>query len=343
MKKPWPVVIVAVLVIGAIFTYVKYVRGPAKPAVEEGDQDGQKSPDGVRPTSDNTDTKPAGPGALKGTLKNEADLAAAKASELFRQARAASAANDPKAVELYEAAVQAAPASEAAIQAAAFLGDHYYKNRQAGKAAEYLRIALSGGSLADEQRKPLQEKLDELTSSEMISNSAILYTVEPGDALNRIANRYAIPAELVARMNNIGDANMIRVGEKFKVLQGPFHIVVEKSKFTLTVYMGDKYFKSYRVGLGKQDSTPEGTYKVEDKIKNPDWFRPGKVVRFGDPGNPLGTRWIKFSKGYGIHGTSEPETIGVQASEGCVRMLNKEVEELFDLIVRNKSTVTVKP
>jgi len=342
MKKPWPIVIVVVLVIGVIFTYVKYLRGTTQPAVEEG-TNSEQQPGGERTVVDQTeDSKPAEPGALKGTMKNEAELAAAKAADLFRQARAAGTANAPKALELYEAAVAAAPASEAAIQAAAFLGEHYYKNKQAGRAAEYLRIALSG-QLAEEQRKPLQEKLDELTSTELISNSATLYTVEPGDALQRIANRHAIPAELIARMNNIGDPNLIRAGEKFRVLQGPFHIVVEKSKFTLTVYMGDKYFKSYRVGLGKDDSTPEGVYKVEDKIKNPDWFRPGRVVRFGDPENPLGTRWIKFSKGYGIHGTSEPETIGTQASEGCVRLLNKDVEELFDLVVRNKSTVTIKP
>ncbi|HUW34659.1 MAG TPA: L,D-transpeptidase family protein [Planctomycetota bacterium] len=345
MKRPWPIIIVAVLIIGVIFTYVKYVRGTADVRARQGGQEMDKTPDGVLPGTgqgQGDDTKPAGPGPLKGTAKNEAELAAAKAAELFRLARAAGAANDPKAIELYEAAVQTAPTSEAAIQAAAFLGDHYYKSKEAGKASEYLKIALSG-PLADEQRRPLQEKLDELTSSEMVSKAATLYTVVPGDTLIRIAGRHAVPPELIAKMNSIADMHTIRAGEKFKVLRGPFNIVIEKSKYTLTVYMGDKYFKSYRIGLGKQDSTPEGTYKVEEKIKNPDWFRPGKVVRYGDPENVLGTRWIKFSRGYGIHGTSEPETIGTQASEGCVRMLNTDVEELFDLVVRSKSTVTIKP
>ena len=56
----------------------------------------------------------------------------------------------------------------------------------------------------------------------------------------------------------------------------------------------------------------------------------------GDPRNELGTRWIGFEPtngSYGIHGTIAPESIGKAVGNGCVRMLNEDVEELYDLVV----------
>jgi len=70
------------------------------------------------------------------------------------------------------------------------------------------------------------------------------------------------------------------------------------------------------------------------KPEKPEWFRPGGgVIPYGDPGNLLGTRWMAIdSPGYGIHGTWEPETIGKQLSAGCIRMLNRDVEELYTIV-----------
>jgi lipoprotein-anchoring transpeptidase ErfK/SrfK len=68
------------------------------------------------------------------------------------------------------------------------------------------------------------------------------------------------------------------------------------------------------------------------------------MVPYGDPENPLGTRWIGLenSQGLGIHGTWEPETIGTMASDGCIRLANQAVEELFEIIPRG-SVVLVRP
>jgi lipoprotein-anchoring transpeptidase ErfK/SrfK len=84
-----------------------------------------------------------------------------------------------------------------------------------------------------------------------------------------------------------------------------------------------------------------GTFVITDKIEQPPWWRPdGKMIPFGDKENVLGTRWMSLQatgttaavRGYGLHGTWEPETIGKQASAGCVRLKNNEVEELFLMI-----------
>ena len=72
--------------------------------------------------------------------------------------------------------------------------------------------------------------------------------------------------------------------------------------------------------------------EVANRIPFPTWYSRRGVVRPG-AANPLGTRWIGLSKaGYGIHGTNAPESIGRAASHGCVRMRNRDVEELFALI-----------
>lgn len=91
--------------------------------------------------------------------------------------------------------------------------------------------------------------------------------------------------------------------------------------------------KSFPVAVGK-DSTPSpsGDFTVVNRTENPAYYHKGKVIKPGK-GNPLGTRWMGLSeKGYGIHGTNVPSSIGKAASHGCFRMAKKDVEELFTLV-----------
>jgi lipoprotein-anchoring transpeptidase ErfK/SrfK len=88
--------------------------------------------------------------------------------------------------------------------------------------------------------------------------------------------------------------------------------------------------KVYRIAVGK-DSTPSptGTFTIRDRVENPTYYHDGKVIPPG-PENPVGTRWMGLSKaGYGIHGTSEPRSIGKAASHGCIRMSRRDLEDLF--------------
>lgn len=80
-------------------------------------------------------------------------------------------------------------------------------------------------------------------------------------------------------------------------------------------------------------------------MKEPAWYSPdGGVFPYGHKENILGTRWIGFKdkpdlRGYGIHGTTQPETIGTESSNGCIRMLNSDVEELYDFVTLNTEIV----
>ncbi len=91
--------------------------------------------------------------------------------------------------------------------------------------------------------------------------------------------------------------------------------------------------KIWRTAVGAESTpTPSGTYTIINRVSNPTYYLPGKVIAAG-PSNPVGTRWLGLSlKGFGIHGTNNPGSIGRKASHGCVRMKNRDVEELFDLV-----------
>jgi len=188
-----------------------------------------------------------------------------------------------------------------------------------------------------------------------------VYTVKPGERLSAIASAHDVTWELLMRLNNMTDPRKLRAGQALKIVNGPFHVVVTKSKFTMDIYLGSPgergtmYITSYPVGLGRDDSTPTGTWMVEPhhKIKHPTYYSPrGEgVIAADDPKNPLGPFWIGLTgtdgqavgkASYGIHGTIEPDSIGKMASLGCIRMHNEDVGLVFELLVEGKSTVIVK-
>jgi hypothetical protein len=91
--------------------------------------------------------------------------------------------------------------------------------------------------------------------------------------------------------------------------------------------------KVYSVAVGKQTTpSPTGTFHIVARVVDPTYYHEGTVTAPG-PGNPLGNRWMGLDrKGYGIHGTNAPQSIGKSASHGCVRMAKRDLEELFTLV-----------
>jgi len=196
----------------------------------------------------------------------------------------------------------------------------------------------------DEIKELLDELNKELIFSSMPSKDATIYTVKAGDTLSRIAKQFNTNYELIMKINDKTNTR-INIGEKLKVITGNTKIIIDKSEFTLKLLLNGHYVKQYRIGTGKNNKTPVGTFEVKDKIKNPTWYSPhGGVYPFGHEKNILGTRWIGFKEkenlsGFGIHGTTLPETIGTASSDGCIRMVNSEVEELYDFVTMDTQIV----
>ncbi|BAS54220.1 ErfK/YbiS/YcfS/YnhG family protein [Leptolyngbya boryana NIES-2135] len=128
----------------------------------------------------------------------------------------------------------------------------------------------------------------------------------------------------------------------------PMRLEIRLKQKRVTVYRGDTKVKSYPIAVGRAGwETPAGTYKIRQMIRNPAWIHPleGYTIPGGDPDNPLGRYWIGFwtdgKNWIGFHGTPNPESVGTAASHGCIRMYNRDVEELFGK-VRVGTEVVVK-
>ena len=125
-------------------------------------------------------------------------------------------------------------------------------------------------------------------------------------------------------------------------------VVIRLNKRRVYVYQNDQEIASYPIAVGKKGwETPQGNFSIIQMIENPSWQNPwtGKVIPAG-PRNPLGERWIGFwtdgKDTIGFHGTPGEHLIGQAVSHGCVRMKNKDVKALFDLVTMG-TRVTVKP
>ena len=222
---------------------------------------------------------------------------------------------------------------------------------------EALRIPMSA-----QQRSSVKDQLSEL-SEKWLLNRTILpddplcesYQVKRGDLLTIISDRYKVPYEILMKINNISRPEALPAGKTIKVINGPFHVKVYRSTFTMDVYLQNTYVQSFPVGLGKPGrETPIGLWRVESggKSYSTSWRDPdnGRIYQPEDPDYPLGSRWIalegltgeaKGRDGFGIHGTKEPEQIGMAGSRGCIRLHNGDVITVYNMLVPLLSQVEV--
>ncbi|MHB1157783.1 MAG: L,D-transpeptidase family protein [Phycisphaerales bacterium] len=197
--------------------------------------------------------------------------------------------------------------------------------------------------------------------------------VKQGELLATIAPAYNVPWRFLAKINNIGDPKLLRVDARLKAVRGPFHVVVHKASYRADVYLDPAetsrggtsggtasggtpmFVRSFPVAVGAFDSTPLGTFIVRkhSKLVNPEWVNPRTGQRFSadNPNNPIGEFWIGLEgtddatrnlRGYGLHGTIDPASIGQQASMGCVRFLPADIELLFSMLTEEKSRVSIR-
>ena len=136
------------------------------------------------------------------------------------------------------------------------------------------------------------------------------------------------PMDTVLNLSNGADTEPVESG---------LRIEVDTANYLLHVRDGNKTLRSFPVGLGRGGVTPTGEFRIANKVTDPQWYNRGESVPAGSDDNPLGKRWMGLSDdasttGYGIHPTNEPDSIGRQASAGCIRMRPEDAETLFRLV-----------
>lgn len=187
-------------------------------------------------------------------------------------------------------------------------------------------------ALVADWQKRAEEINIRLLFSPAVTSKSIVYEIKPGDTLDKISRLYKTTTELIMKSNNLSDSRIIP-GRKIKIWNAPFTILVSKSQNILFLKSDEEVFKTYIVSTGKNNCSPVGTFKIINKLPNPTWFKAGAIVPAESADNVLGTRWMGFDlAGYGIHGTTEPKELGKQVTQGCVRLNNSDVEELYSII-----------
>lgn len=162
----------------------------------------------------------------------------------------------------------------------------------------------------------------------------MIHTVKAGETLYIISLNYRVSLrQLYAANPGIGQ---LRVGQKIQIpglpepSTIPYSIQVSVGKRRLSLYHNGRLVKIFPIAVGKMlTSTPTGDFVIVNRQYN--------------PGGPFGVLWLSLSKqGYGIHGTNDPSSIGKAVSRGCVRMYNRDVMQLADM-VPNGTRVTIRP
>ena len=199
-----------------------------------------------------------------------------------------------------------------------------------------------GSANTEKAQSTLENMNIRIISSSIPTPDSISYEVHAGDTLAKIAKKFSTTQDLIMRSSNLKNAQVVPLGRKLKIHNEKMSIVVDKSMNILTLKSAEEIVKTYRVATGINNCTPVGSFKIINKIVNPPWYTAEGIIPPDSPKNILGSRWLGLSaQGYGIHGTTEPRSIGNQVTSGCVRMKNTEVEELYSLVPEGTEVVIV--
>jgi len=206
---------------------------------------------------------------------------------------------------------------------------------QLGEAHTILSRWYEEPTLTAEERDMLTELLDRVAGTVVYSRISILdppYEVQPGDTLQQIAEYYDVPWQLLGKINGVVDPEKLEPGQKLKVVRGKFSAVIDVEDHLLTLWLNGRYAGRFPVGVGQDLTTPEGEFVVQNKVEDPTYYGPDRVISADDPNNPLGERWIDLGNQIGIHGTNDPASIGQNDSRGCVRLSPGDVEDVYDIL-----------
>ena len=238
------------------------------------------------------------------------------------------------------------------------------------KARRLLSMALLSGQLDADRTEDARTQATDLANRTILSSRVFaddpykyLYAVQPNDMLIQVERReeLKIPTQLIERINRIR-ADRIQAGQDLRFIRGPFHAIVSKRTLTMDVYLFRPglypvYIRRLPVGLGRDNGTPAGLWRVHSKDEQPTWYPPPGSSRthpiaYGQPGYPFGVKglWIRLegmdesNEGltrYGIHSTDDPSSIGRSESLGCIRLGDEDIELIYGTLYQTWSTVLV--
>jgi LysM repeat protein len=188
--------------------------------------------------------------------------------------------------------------------------------------------------LSPEEDAQLTDLVDRLAGTVIYSRQHLLerpHEVQPGETLEKIADAFEVPWQLLANINGIRDPRAVRPGDHLKVVRGPFGAFIELSRFRLVLYLGNRYAGRFPIGIGEDYAMTEGTFEVVKRTPNPPYYGQA-VIDADDPKNPLGEYALDLGRGLLIHGTNDPTSVGKVGGRGWIRMSEHDIKDVFEIL-----------
>lgn len=182
----------------------------------------------------------------------------------------------------------------------------------------------------------LVDLLDALSKEVIYSPRNLMqpaHTVAQGDTVASVAKAFSINPELLNAINNLGDSKALVPGTPIKVLQGPFHAVVNLTREELTLFLGDDlYAGRFPISVGKDPLPREGVFEVVDRQRDRTYYGSGaKVLPAQDPRNPYGGYWLNLGDDLCIHGTAEMASSDLEEA-GCISLAPLDARDVFNIL-----------
>jgi len=209
-----------------------------------------------------------------------------------------------------------------------------------------LSMLYGNPDLPAEAATQITDLLDQLAGTVIYSRRHYLerpYVTQQGETIEKIAEKYNVPWELLANINGLTPAAgsyteglkdyPLPAGMELKVVRGPFEAVVHLDRHELTLVLQGRYAGRFAIGVGRDQPSLEGNYSVREKAMSPTYYGPDGVnISPNDPRNPLGRAWIGLTDRIGIHGVNDAQCVGRNDNRGTIGVGDRDLQDLYGIL-----------